>query len=245
MMSMAGGWFFLATVEGLEIGDHKYWLPGIGSYIHAASTGAHWDWQAIGLGVLAMMLMIVALDQLLWRPVVAWAKKFRVEEGGAQEEIDLLVPRLAAAVAADWFSRRIHQRSVPRAPTDARGEPHGRGRTRCPVDPTQQSTAAVWLSRGLFLVLSVRVDLWRLATGSLVLAFSDARRLVVLLLDSFRTLTRVLIAVAIGTIWTVPAGLAIGLSPRLSRHLQPVVQVLASFPSPLLFPLVILGLQTR
>ena len=60
MMSMAGGWFFLATVEGLEIGGRKYWLPGIGSYIHAASTGDHWDWGAIGLGVLAMVLMIVA-----------------------------------------------------------------------------------------------------------------------------------------------------------------------------------------
>ena len=86
MMSMAGGWFFLATVEGLEIGGKKFWLPGIGSYIHAASTGKNWDWGAIGMGVLAMVLMIVALDQLLWRPVVAWAKKFRVEEGGAQEE---------------------------------------------------------------------------------------------------------------------------------------------------------------
>src|SRR5262249_46344303 len=86
MMSMAGGWFFLMTIEGLEIGGEKYWSPGIGSYIKAATTGDRWDWGAIVAGVMAMTLMIVALDQLLWRPVVAWAQKFRVEEGGAQEE---------------------------------------------------------------------------------------------------------------------------------------------------------------
>ena len=243
MMSMAGGWFFLATVEGLEIGDHKYWLPGVGSYIHAASTGAHWDWQAIGLGVLAMMLMIVALDQLLWRPVVAWAKKFRVEEGGAQEE--------STSWFLDWLRR---SRLIGFLGESISGLFQGRQRISeenrtaeaapaAPVDPTQQSTAAVWLSRGLFLVLSVVLiyGAWQLVR--LVLAFSDARDWLVLLLDSFRTLTRVLIAVAIGTIWTVPVGLAIGLSPRLSRHLQSVVQALASFPSPLLFPLVILSLQ--
>ena len=108
MMSMAGGWFFLATVEGLEIGGKEFWLPGIGSYIHAASTGTHWDWARHRPGRAGDGLMIVALDQLLWRPVVAWAKKFRVEEGGAQEETTSWFLELAAAVAADrlpWASR--------------------------------------------------------------------------------------------------------------------------------------------
>src|SRR5436305_10775914 len=70
MMSMAGGWFFLATIEGLEIGGVRYWSPGVGSYIKAATSGDEWDWQALFLGVGAMVLMIVLLDQLLWRPVV-------------------------------------------------------------------------------------------------------------------------------------------------------------------------------
>ena len=115
MMSMAGGWFFLATVEGLEIGGKKFWLPGIGSYIHAASSGKNWDWGAIGMGVLAMVLMIVALDQLLWRPVVAWAKKFRVEEGGAQEEttswfLDWLRRSRLIAVLGEWLGGLFRRR---------------------------------------------------------------------------------------------------------------------------------------
>jgi NitT/TauT family transport system permease protein len=240
MMSMAGGWFFLATVEGLEFGGKKYWLPGIGSYIHAASTGDHWNWQAIGLGVLSMVLMIVALDQLLWRPVVAWAKKFRVEEGGEQEEAtswfldwlrrSRLIGFLGASIGG-LFHRRERQgeKAAEIAPT--------------PVDPTQQSSAVIWLSRGLFFVLTgvLIYGAWQLVR--LVMAFGEPGDWAILLLDAFRTLGRVLIAVAVGTIWTVPVGLAIGLSARLSRHLQSVVQVLASFPSPLLFPLVILCLQ--
>ncbi len=232
MMSMAGGWFFLATVEGLEIGGKKFWLPGIGSYIHAASSGPHWDWAAIGMGVLAMVLMIVALDQLLWRPVVAWAKKFRVEEGGAQEETTswfldwLLRSRLIGWLresVGGLFRRREREGKAAETPP-------------APVDPTRQSPVGVWLSRGLFLVL-VGVLLyggWQLV--QLILKFNNPADWGTLALDALWTLCRVLIAVAVGTLWTIPAGLAIGLSARLSRLLQPVVQVLASFPSPLLFP---------
>ncbi len=240
MMSMAGGWFFLATVEGLEIGGKKYWLPGIGSYIHAASSGKNWDWAAIGMGVLAMVLMIVALDQLLWRPVVAWAKKFRVEEGGAQEETtswfldwlrrSRLIGFLGESIGGLFRRRAREGKVVDTAPAPV-------------VDPTRQSPVAVWLSRGLFLVL-VGVLIyggWQLV--QLILEFNHPADWGKLALDALWTLCRVLIAVAVGTLWTIPAGLAIGLSARLSRLLQPVVQVLASFPSPLLFPIVILGLQ--
>ena len=238
MMSMAGGWFFLATIEGLEIGGKKFWLPGIGSYIHAASSGDHWDWGAIGLGVLAMVLMIVALDQLLWRPVVAWAKKFRIEEEGAQEE------------ATSWFLnwlRRSHLIGAVFQRLGAlfrreRAEPDGRTAPAPVVDPTQQSAAVMWLSRGLFLALVAVMlyGLWQLVLLILKLPAPDWG---ILALDGLWTLCRVLVAVAIGTLWTIPAGLAIGLSARLSRVLQPVVQVLASFPAPLIFPLAILALQ--
>ncbi len=238
MMSMAGGWFFLATIEGLEIGGKRFWIPGIGSYIHAASTGKHWDWGAIGMGVLAMVLMIVALDQLLWRPVVAWAKKFRVEEGGEQEE--------AKSWFLDWLRRSrligflgeslgALFRRAGRAEKGAEAPP-------APVDPTRQSPIGVWLSRGLFLVLvGVLVyGAWQLVQLILEVTPGDWGLLV---LHALWTLCRVLVAVAVGTLWTIPAGLAIGLSPRLSRLLQPVVQVMASFPAPLIFPLVIVGLE--
>jgi NitT/TauT family transport system permease protein len=237
MMSMAGGWFFLATIEGLEIGSDRYWLPGIGSYIHQASSGDKWDWTAIWLGVLAMTLMIVGLDQLFWRPVVAWAQKFRIEEGGAQEE------------TTSWFLGWLRRSRLISAMTKWLGGLFRRERfgkaSDAPapvVDPTQSSPAVVWASRGLFLAL-VGVLVyggWCLVQLILGLPLADWGDLG---MHALWTLCRVLVAVAVGTLWAVPAGLAIGLSPRLSRLLQPVVQVMASFPAPLIFPLVIVGLE--
>ena len=92
MMSMAGGWFFLMINEAFRLGDHDFRLPGLGSYMSVAvarrRTPRPWSWPS-----LAMMVMIVALDQLLWRPVVVWAQKFRVEETAAAE-----VPRTGSSI---------------------------------------------------------------------------------------------------------------------------------------------------
>jgi len=237
MMSMAGGWFFLATIEGLEIGGKKFWLPGIGSYIHKASSNDDWNWWAIVGGVLAMTVMIVALDQLLWRPVVAWAQKFRVEEGGAQEAttswfLDWLRRSRLINGLGEWLGRLFQRRTSTEAPETP----------PTPVDPTASSPAMVWVSRALFVVLVGVLIYGAWCMVQLILEVTPGdwglRGFHALL-----TLCRVLIAVAIGTLWAVPAGLAIGLSPRLSRLLQPVVQVLASFPAPLIFPLVIVGLE--
>jgi len=231
MMSMAGGWFFLAVIEGLEIGGNKYWTPGIGSYIHKASSGEHWDWWAIVWGVLAMMLMIVALDQFLWRPVVAWAQKFRVEEGGAQEATtSWFLNWLRRSRLLRWFEfrRRLRRQKAPARPA-------------APVDPTKGNPWAGRLSVALFVLLVGTLlygGYWLILLLSGV-PWEDWPELVG---AALMTLLRVLASTAIGTLWAVPAGLAIGLTPRLSRILQPVVQVLASFPAPLVFPLVIAGL---
>jgi NitT/TauT family transport system permease protein len=236
MMSMAGGWFFLMAIEGLKIGDDTYWSPGIGSYIKKATTGGTWDWSAIVAGVVAMTLMIVALDQLLWRPVVAWAQKFRVEEGGAQEEatswfLDLLRhSRLIAHVGARLA--RLRHRRAAREPAKP-----------VPVaDPTQPERWASLLSTGLLVLL-----VGAMAVGACALFFL-IRDIAVqqwgeLVQRASLTLLRVLTAVTLATVWALPAGLAIGLSPRLSRALQPIVQVLASFPAPLLFPMAVFVLD--
>ncbi len=239
MMSMAGGWFFLATIEGLEIGGKPYWTPGIGSYIHKAASGGHWDWWAIVWGVLAMVLMIVGLDQFLWRPVVAWAQKFRVEEGGEQDKAtSWFLNWLRRSRLLRWFEfrRRLQQAKAPPRPTAAL------------VDPTRGNPWAARLGVVLFVLLIgvlllggygliqlLRQVPWQAREPGSV-TWLD------LLGAGLATLGRVLASTAVGTLWAVPAGLVIGLTPRLSRVLQPVVQVLASFPAPLVFPLVIAGL---
>jgi NitT/TauT family transport system permease protein len=231
MMSMAGGWFFLTTIEGLDIARKKYWTPGIGSYIHKVSSGASLDTGAILWGVLAMMLMIVALDQFLWRPVVAWAQKFRVEEGGEQDTAkSWFLNWLRRSRLLRWFEFRQRLRREKAPP-----------RAAAPVDPTKRHPWAGRVAGALFLLL---VATLLFGGWQLVLLLSDVpgEKWPDLLLAAGATLLRVLASTAIGTLWAVPAGLVIGLTPRLSRILQPVVQVLASFPAPLVFPLVVAGL---
>jgi NitT/TauT family transport system permease protein len=230
MMSMAGGWFFLMVSEAFVLGDRSFRLPGLGSYMSVAVERG--DRSAMVAAVVAMVLMIVLLDQVLWRPVVVWAQKFRMDESGQAAEaqswfLDLLRgSRLVAALrrgsvdAARWVAGRL----PARRPKATRPGKVGRA--------TRIASVAAFLA--LLAVLAVGsvglVRLFAKVQGASWLGIGWAASL---------TLGRVLLATVLGTLWTVPAGLAIGLSPRLSRVLQPVVQVVASFPAPMLFPAVV------
>jgi NitT/TauT family transport system permease protein len=230
MMSMAGGWFFLMVSEAFVLGDKDYRLPGLGSYMSVAV--AKGNVAAMVWAVVAMTLMIVVLDQLLWRPVVVWAQKFRVEEGsdeGAPHSwvLDLLLrSRLLQGAARLWRGAR-------------RDKLGSGGPVKPPSEARLPSNA---LSTGLFalLVLGMGFGAYKLA---LTLRGTSARDWLRLGGAGLTTLGRVLASTVIGTVWALPAGLAIGLSPRLSRLLQPVVQVVASFPAPMLFPLVVAVLR--
>jgi NitT/TauT family transport system permease protein len=233
MLSMAGGWFFLMINEAFRLGDRDFRLPGIGSYMSVAVDQGRVDAMLYAIG--AMTLMIVAVDQVLWRPVVVWAQKFRVEEGGQQERLTswflawLRRSRLLTVVRRLW--RRVwaglkrSRASLASATVDRR--------------PVSRWTG--WLGVTLLALLLVVLVLgaWNLAH---LLRGVPATEWGTLGGAAGLTLGRVLLATALGTLWALPAGLAIGLSPRLSRVLQPVVQVVASFPAPMLFPIVIAGL---
>jgi NitT/TauT family transport system permease protein len=227
MMSMAGGWFFLMVSEAFVLGDHDFRLPGLGSYMSVAA--ARCDGLAMAASVAAMTILIVVLDQLVWRPLVVWAQKFRVEESGQTEPMrswfyDLLRrSRLGEAVSA--YRERLFVRA--RAP-DTTARPRRR--------------ASGVLSLALFAAL-VALLLAGASAMTGLLRTVDLAAWGELALAAALTLLRVLAAVALGTAWALPAGLAIGLSPRLSRVLQPVVQVVASFPAPMLFPAVIVALR--
>ena len=227
MMSMAGGWFFLMVSEAFVLGRHDFRLPGLGAYMSVAV--AKGDGRAMTAAVLAMTLMIVALDQLLWRPVVVWSRKFRQDEGqdgGAAARswfLDLLRHSRLLRLARRWL-REVRMaapaRERPRPPA-----PRGVGASRL-LSPI--------LLAGLLALMAFGVaELFHL------LRHVPAREWAITLAAAAATLGRVLLAVTLGTAWALPAGLAIGLSPRLSRTLQPVTQVVASFPAPMLFPAVV------
>jgi len=226
MMSMAGGWFFLMINEAFVLGDRDFRLPGLGSYMSVAVARS--DGVAMVWAVLAMVGMIVGLDQLLWRPLVIWSRRFRVEDFASSGEpiSSWLLDLLQRSRLVRWLGARRATRAVPGPQRPDRGP-------------------AAWIER---------LGPWtsRLATLALGLMLAGgAYRLVLLLLHvaprdwagivaaAGLTLLRVIAATALGTLWALPAGLAIGLSPRLARLLQPVVQVAASFPAPMLFPAVI------
>ncbi len=229
MMSMAGGWFFLMINEAFVLGDKDFRLPGLGSYMSVAV--ANGDGGAMVAAVVAMALMIVAVDQLLWRPVVVWAQKFRVEESGQAEAMESwFLDFLRRSEVLPWVSDLLRRAARAVAPAPRRdSERAPRARRRSFAGAVSLALFAVllallgWGSVGLLhLLRRVPFGAWAGIGAAATL-----------------TLGRVLLATAIGTLWTVPAGLAIGLSPRLSRVLQPVVQVVASFPAPMLFPAVV------
>jgi len=225
MMSMAGGWFFLMITESFVLGDKDFRLPGIGSYMSVAV--AKGDVRAMLWAIFAMVTMIVVLDQVLWRPVVVWSQKFRVEEGGEEQAASSwLYDWLRRSAVLEWIEILFAKLHRPRPK-------HPRAEANAPNAP-----ASRLLSLGLFAILiaALLFGAWRLVA---LLRHIGLGEWLPILQAGGWTLGRVLLSTALGTLWALPAGLAIGLSPRLSRILQPIVQVAASFPAPMLFPLVI------
>jgi NitT/TauT family transport system permease protein len=234
MMSMAGGWFFLTFCEAFTLGDQEFSLPGLGSYVKVAVDNERYG--AMLWALLAMVIMIVGLDQLLWRPVVVWAQKFRVEEGGSQEQMTSWflswLRRSHILGATSQLLQRFYERWIysERKPD----EPHVARRRVTALGPRVSLLAFVLLlailAYGAYHLVRLLMPLpWTEWASSMLAALA--------------TLVRVLVATVLGTLWALPAGLAIGLSPRLSRLLQPIVQVVASFPAPMLYPLVVVGLS--
>jgi NitT/TauT family transport system permease protein len=228
MMSMSGGWFFVVASEAISVGDFKIALPGIGSYVARAIEQR--DLAAIGWAIAAMTIAIIIYDQLLFRPMVAWADKFRFEQTAAQ-----VVPR---SWALDLFRRSRLMRRF--------GEPVGETLyrvARFPLGfhggfprwaPPRRAVDVIWY--GLILA-TIAYICWKLLhyAGS-VLSWDDVR---IAGSDGILTLGRVVVLVAIASIVWVPIGVAVGLRPKLTEIIQPIAQFLAAFPANLLFPLAV------
>src|SRR2546425_1040377 len=243
MLSMAGGWFFLMVNEAFRLGDRDFRLPGIGSYMSVALDRG--DTSAMALAILAMVVMIVCVDQLLWRPLVVWVEKFRLDETASGTStasswvLDFLrlarLPRRAAL-----FRRRAYL-TARRATRPFEGP----WRAATPVilraprfaleNPFARKVAASLL--GAAIAAAALAGLWQLW---LLVAQLGRTELGQLASSAALTFARVMAAVVLSTAWALPAGVVIGRSPRLARALQPVIQVVASFPAPMLFPIVIL-----
>jgi len=234
MLSMSGGWFFVVASEAITVSNQDIMLPGIGSYI--ASAIDQQNLHAIFYAIIAMAFGILLYDQLFFRPLLAWADKFRFEDtqsNTAQQSwvLDLLRRgRLTRALslslaqggerALGWFRRGYDGTSV-------------RARVRS-VNPLRERMVDA------FLTALALIAVWRL--GVFVHAevgWSEALR--VLGLGGI-TLVRVMVLIALASVVWVPLGIMIGLRPRLSQRIQALAQLLAAFPSNLLFPLAVVAI---
>ncbi len=236
MMSMAGGWFFLTVTEAFQLGDKDFRLPGLGSYMSVAADKG--DNTARVCGIIAMVLMIIFLDQFLWRPLVVWGQKFRVEEGGSEEGmhswfLDFLNRSQIFQFFQNFFKAKQTVSSQAMPPQDK------------PADKAALSTQAsgkAWVKVFSILAFTSLLGLMVFGAWKIIELFSkvtfDQWKLIVS--EALVTLLRVLVAVGLSAVWAIPVGLWIGLSPKLSRISQPFVQVAASFPAPMLFSFVII-----
>jgi NitT/TauT family transport system permease protein len=257
MMSMAGGWFFLSVTEAFTLRDKDYRLPGLGSYMSEAINQGKAGAQIAA--VIAMIVMIVACDQFFWRPIVVWSERYKIEEqvGSGAEAKSWVVNLLRRSRLLKWVAVLLKNRREALARLVSRGRgAEGAERmlqetTTTPVVRASSSSARLadarhWIGRALnwLLLLALLVGvaaglrvLYRLLTG-LPVHSPDHEDWVHVLLALLASFARITVAIAIGGAWSLPVGILIGLSPRWSRRLQPIVQVVASYPAPMIFPLV-------
>lgn len=261
MMSMAGGWFFLMTTEAFQLGDRDFRLPGIGSYMSEAMEqfDAHvWaTWVPVLGAIVAMVLMIVIVDQVFWGPIVAWSERFKLEETAeADKPQSWVLELLQQSLLYKWLSERLRRLRRPRAAIVARND-HESGAPPTPAPsqcfsrapragplPKRIKNATTWIALAA-LTCGAVWGLWRLIHLLVAVPLRDpttGQDWFHVLLALGASFVRTTASVLIGAAWTLPAGILIGLSPALSQRLQPLVQVVASFPAPMLFPLVTLGL---
>jgi NitT/TauT family transport system permease protein len=236
MVSVAGGWFFLMACEMFVLGDRDFRLPGLGSYLQTAASSG--DSHGMLWGSVTMILIIVATDQLVWRPVIAWADKFKFEQGeSTSRKSSPILYMLQNSSALAWLkgstlvpvSERIYgalarqQRELAARPTHL---PRKRSRL----------AALLFIAVGILLVAFAAfkaVELLRHIHGA---------EIVELLKGAGATFLRVNAALLIASAWTIPAGVAIGFHPRLARIAQPLAQIAASYPATAIFPILLIAL---
>jgi len=232
MMSVAGGWFFLMACEMFVLGDRDFRLPGLGSYLQVAAGAG--DMRGLLWGMAVMIAVIVLLDQFVWRPVIAWADKFKFEsvEGAAPRSFVLTLLRRSGILAE--MNRRAIRPMEERVMSAFARRREERGER-----PRTNGGLKKWVGRATGVAVLAVLG-WLAIRALAALARLGAGEFVSLARDAGLTFLRVNAALVLGALWTVPVGVWIGTSPRVARLAQPLVQIAASIPATALFPVLLL-----
>jgi len=234
MVSVASGWFFLMVCEMFPVGSRNFRLPGLGSYLQTAASNG--DYHAMAYGLIAMMLIVVMTDQLLWRPLIAWSDKFKFENVESTERVTSPVLHL---IRNSKMLGAVQQHTiVPLGEAIYRALAR-REEKRSPVESEKTSSrraTAIYIGAGIVLVAAV---CWAAFHALLLLRHIHPHNLLGLLAGAGATFLRVNVSLLLASLWTIPVGVIIGFHPKLASITQPLAQIAASFPATAFFPVIL------
>lgn len=237
MMSMSASWFFVVLSEAISVSNQEIRLPGIGSYIAVAIE--HADKTAVAYAIIAMLGVIFLYDQLLFRPLITWSEKFKMDQSPDEKSYQSWLVSLLrksrighllgnvidiisdAFINFKWFNRR-------------------QVKVRIEPDFSKEKRSDRWWQLGLILTLALAC--WYVL--EFILASVAASELLHVFLLGLATSTRVIALIIISSLIWVPIGVWIGMHPRLAQLAQPIIQFLAAFPANLIYPVVVVGIMT-
>jgi NitT/TauT family transport system permease protein len=230
MLSMSGSWFFVVASEAISVGNTTITLPGVGSYIALAIE--HKDLVAVGYAILTMLIVILIYDQVIFRPLVAWADRFRFEQepGGIPPQSwvltvlrrSRLVDRLTAPFGSVWRHVLLARWSKRAAPV---------------MREPQKQHGWITFQWAIIVTALAAVALWQV--GRFVIQDITPSDIATALLLGLATLTRIVVLIAVASVIWVPIGVWVGTRPHVANIVQPVAQFLAAFPANLLFPIAV------
>jgi NitT/TauT family transport system permease protein len=237
IVSVAGGWFALMLCEMFTMGSRNFQLPGLGSYIQSAANSG--DTRSLLIGIGTVVLIVVATDQLIWRPLIEWSDKFKFEQVEAADRVTSPILSL--------LKRSPLLTSVPHKLWERVEEPLYRRlahlRRSPPAQESQFSRHRVSAVVVTLSVLAGVLVLWASAHAFVMLRTLSWPDLRLLLEGAGATFLRVHLSLLISALWTVPVGVAIGFSPRIARFVQPLAQILASVPASAFYPVLLIALM--
>jgi NitT/TauT family transport system permease protein len=232
MMSMSGSWFFVVASEAFSVGKTNVQLPGIGSYI--AIANAEGNLRAIGWAILTMLIVILIYDQLIFRPLVVWGDRFRIDQ---EQGIRMQHSWALSMMQHSRFIIRLRQLFFAFVRWTGRRAPRPAALATLARVGGNKRAGIIWFG---VLVLVLGLALWRIV-AMLIGETTLAEAIEVSGLAAI-TMLRVIILIALASVLWVPIGIWVGLRPRATQIVQPIAQFLAAFPANLLFPLAVAGI---
>ncbi|MFU0558873.1 ABC transporter permease [Gardnerella vaginalis] len=232
MMSVGGGWFFLTASEMISVNNHTYALPGVGSFV--AQSAAENKLGNIWWAILSMIVVVLAIDFFLWKPLTAWSERFRITQSASDEERKSAILTLIRHSHADEVISKLF--SPIREWLELATRPFGRTGAKWPRKASARKLGdLIFNIVTIVLILAAAAQmLYFVATRTGLQEFATAGVLGVL------TFARVAVLIFVSSLIWVPIGVYIGVNPKISRIMQPVVQILASFPANFIFPFAIM-----